>query len=429
MTMKPSLFVGLAALITHASCFEVNVVDFGAIGDGVTICTSAIRSALLALGVRGGGRLAFPPGKYVSGPFNLTSNIQLLLDNALLVADAPSAFKLIPALPSYGMGRDKLPNDFAGRFEPFIGCYNSSNVSITTNSSGNIDGSGIPWWVAKSAGTLQNTPPHLFESAWSSDIEIGAPAGSPLNALTFMSSPFWNIHIYDSDNAWVHDISVFADVNEGNTDGCDPDSSRNVLIERMQYVGGDDGVAIKSGWDNAGIVYNTPVVNVTVRDSTFSTRAACVTIGSEMSGGAENITVYNVTCVHTGNGFYVKSAPGRGGYVRNFTVTDSIIDGVDTAIQISLTYGDHPLPPLTWNASALPELSGFTFARIRGTSVTKAGLLSGAVGVGQAGAMVNNIRLLDVALGPSEGWKCVNVTGSASGVVPPIDPATCPQLA
>lgn len=112
-------------------------------------------------------------------------------------------------------------------------------MTITTNSSAVIDGSGPQWWDAKDEGTLRNTPPHLIETYQSAGVSIGAPPGSPLNALTFESSPFWNIHIFDSDDSWVHDVSIFADIGEGNTDGVDPDSSRNTLIERIIYVGGE----------------------------------------------------------------------------------------------------------------------------------------------------------------------------------------------
>ena len=196
------------------------------------------------------------------------------------------------------------------------------------------------------------------------------------------------------------------------------------------YVGGDDGVAIKSGWDDAGIKYGKPVVNVTVRDSSFTTRAACVCIGSEMSGGAENVTVHNVSCVNTGTAFLTKSSPGRGGYVRNFAFTDSTITGAGTAFMIMLTYGDNPQPPLITNLSALPVLDGFTFARIRGAGVQTAGSISGAPGGGSPGVMITNVRVEDVDVGPTpRGWLCTNVSGSATGVVPPIAAATCPQLA
>jgi polygalacturonase len=356
-----ALLVLLAARLAAGAVHSV--LDFGADPTAAAPSTAAIHSALAAIRSAGGGTLYFPPGHYTSGPFNLSSNTVLLLDFATLRA-TPSlaAFKLVPALPSYGEGRDKLPNDLAGRSQPFVGIYNASNVSVTTNSSGTLHGSGETWWGPKAQGLLLNTPPHLIEAAWSTDLAFGAAPGAPLNALTFINSPFWNLHIYDCTGAWVHDLTILADIEEGNTDGADPDSSRNVLIERIVYVGGDDGVAIKSGWDQAGIDYGVPSENITVRDSSFTTRACCVCAGSEMSGGVRNVTVYNVSCVNVGNAFQVKTTPGRGGYVHGLSVTDSTITGASTAFMVMMTYGDHPQPPLTYNLSALPVLSDFSFA-------------------------------------------------------------------
>ena len=110
-----------------------------------------------------------------------------------LLTPPPPAHRTVHA----AQGRDKLSNDLNGRFEPFIGAYFVRNVTISTNSSGIIDGGGLAWWAAKAAGLLNNTPPHLFEAGWSSHVTIGAPPGSALNALILESSPFWNVHLYD----------------------------------------------------------------------------------------------------------------------------------------------------------------------------------------------------------------------------------------
>jgi polygalacturonase len=339
----------LLTLTTSASAFTANVVTLG-----------GVQNALLALAEASGGILYFPPGDHAVNPFNLTSNTIMLLDFATLRAPTTmGAFALVPPLPSYGMGRDKLPNDLNGRYQPLIGIYHATNVTITTNSSGLIDGSGETFWGPKREGSLNNTPPHLIEVGWSSHVTIGAPPGSPLHALTLEDSPFWNIHLYDSDSLYVHDVSVFAPISEGNTDGADPDSSRNVLIERFRYLGGDDGVAIKSGWDDAGIRYNVPVENVTVRDSDITTRACCVCVGSEMSGGARNILASNIHCTNTGNAFYVKSAPGRGGFVTNFSFVDSVITGARAALGVMMTVSPptpfpFPSPPPRANAPSAP---------------------------------------------------------------------------
>ncbi len=88
-------------------------------------------------------------------------------------------------------------------------------------------------------------------------------------------------------------------------------------------------------------------------------------------------------------------------------------------------YGDHPLPPLTWNASNVPVLDGFYMARVKGLSVQQAASLSGAPGGGVAGVTITNVRVEDVDLGKTkEGWACENVTGTSSAVFP----HPCPQL-
>ena len=68
-----------------------------------------------------------------------------------------------------------------------------------------------------------------------------------VSGLTLANSPFWTTHFYDCDGVHVHHVHILAPDGSPNTDGFDPDSSRNVLIEHSTYAGGDDCIAIKSG--------------------------------------------------------------------------------------------------------------------------------------------------------------------------------------
>lgn len=415
--MRVAACAALLAAPLAAAQFVANVQHYGAVGDGRTMNTAAFSAALDDIAQHNGGVLYLPPGEWLTTPFNLTSNTVLLLDACILIASKNfSDWPLIAPLPSYGQGRDHLPNWWE-RYGPFIGIYHSSNVTLTTNSTGTIHGNGHDWWVAVfDDKTLNSTPGHLIEAAWSTDITIGAPPGSPPRAFTLFDSPFWNVHLAYVDNAWVHDISIFADQLYANTDGVDPDSSSNILIERFEYYGGDDAVAVKSGWDTAGVLYGRPTVNVTVRDMVATTRAACVCIGSEMSGGVENVTAYNITCSQTGTGAYVKSAPGRGGYVRGFTFTDSVLVGVHTAFEASLGYGDHSDNQAQYptNYSYMPMIDGFTIERVTGYGIGTPGSL-----LGMANDTISGISLRDVDLGATRaGWQCANVTGTASNVTP-----------
>ena len=92
--------------------------------------------------------------------------------------------------------------------------------------------------------------------------------------LRMKDSPFWNNHFLDCDGVHVRGVTIEAPDDSPNTDGWDPDSATNVLIEDSSYRGGDDCIAIKSGWDCFGVAYGKPSANITVRNLTCDGRVA-----------------------------------------------------------------------------------------------------------------------------------------------------------
>ena len=103
-----------------------------------------------------------------------------------------------------------------------------------------------------------------------------------------------------------------------NNDGIDPEMTRNLLIENIDFNNGDDNVAIKAGRDNDG--WNSsarPSENIIVRNCHFKGLHGIV-IGSEMSAGVRNVFVED--CDYAGyvkRGLYIKTNPNRGGFVNN----------------------------------------------------------------------------------------------------------------
>ncbi|GJN12661.1 hypothetical protein PR202_ga30956 [Eleusine coracana subsp. coracana] len=98
---------------TSARAASASVEEFGAVGDGVTSNTAAFRRAVAALRERGGpggARLEVPPGRWLTGSFNLTSRFTLFLhDGAVILGSQdPDEWPLIAPLPSYGRGRERL---------------------------------------------------------------------------------------------------------------------------------------------------------------------------------------------------------------------------------------------------------------------------------------------------------------------------------
>ena len=103
-----------------------------------------------------------------------------------------------------------------------------------------------------------------------------------------------------------------------NNDGIDPECSRNILIENIEFNNGDDNIAIKSGRDNDGWASTMPSENIIIRNCRFKGLHAVV-LGSEMSSGVQNIFVEN--CTYGGyckRGIYIKTNPDRGGFIKNY---------------------------------------------------------------------------------------------------------------
>jgi hypothetical protein len=69
---------------------SVDVLDFGAKGDGISVNTEAIQKAVRALHAQGGGRVIFPPGTYMSGTVELLSGVVLHLEKGATILASPN---------------------------------------------------------------------------------------------------------------------------------------------------------------------------------------------------------------------------------------------------------------------------------------------------------------------------------------------------
>ena len=100
--------------------------------------------------------------------------------------------------------------------------------------------------------------------------------------------------------------------NEGpSTDGIDIDSCDGVVVERCKIACNDDSICVKSGRDADGLRVNRICQNILIQECEILTGSG-VTIGSETSGGARNITIRNLKYHGTDCGFRLKSARTRG---------------------------------------------------------------------------------------------------------------------
>ena len=401
-----------------------NIVDYGAVGDGVTLNTAAFTAAVKACCCTANETsptVYVPSGVFLTGSFELGSNMILNVssDGKILGSVNESDYPLVEPLPSYGIGRD-VPTDL--RYRSLI--FGEKIEKVSFLGGGIIDGNGGPWWRKHFLKQLNYSRPPLIEIMDSRELS--------LSNITLQNSAFWTFHPYSSQDIEVRDSTFLAPSYSPNTDGIDIDSCKNVLVERCFFSVGDDGIAIKSGLNEAGREYGVPSENILIRDisvtpdfDNLSTNG--VSIGSEMSGGVKNVTVQSSTFKNCESGIYIKSMEGRGGVVENIEFNDIMISHTLQAIRLSMNYM-YRRKLLTQEADEtddenndnddLSETPIFRDIRLRnivGHECAEAGFFYGL-----KNSIIQDVSLINVNISSKFGFNCRYVEGKGINVNPSI---------
>ncbi|KAL6182240.1 hypothetical protein ACLB2K_043663 [Fragaria x ananassa] len=403
----------------HVDCFQYSAIscraygaslaDFGGVGDGTTSNTKAFQAAIQHLSQyesQGGSQLFVPAGKWLTGSFNLTSHFTLYLhkDAVLLASQDENEWPVIDPLPSYGRGRDTA----GGRFISLIFGTNLTDV-VVTGENGTIDGQGELWWQKFRKGELKYTRPYLIEIMFSENIQI--------SNLTFINSPSWNVHPVYSSNVLVQGLTILAPVTSPNTDGINPDSCTNTRIEDCYIVSGDDCIAVKSGWDEYGIAFGMPTKALVIRRLTcISPFSAVIALGSEMSGGIQDVRAEDIFAINTESAVRIKTAVGRGGFVKDIYVRRMTMHTMKYVFWIAGDYGSHA--DNGYDPNALPVIQNINYHDMVAENVTMAGKLGGLTGDPFTGICISNVTITMAKKGKKVPWNCTDVAGISSGVIP-----------
>ena len=262
--------------------------------------------------------------------------------------------------------------------------------------------------------------------------------------LHLKDSAFWTVHPYASKDVVVSGLTITAEFWGANTDGVDPDSCTDVVIEDCTMRLGDDAVAIKSGIDQFGRDFNMPTVNVTIRNLTIappldnlSTNG--ISIGSEMSGGVKDVFVSDVRISGVEAALFIKSGASRGGYVENVHFTNIQLNHTLQALKFSMDYPDASDTRVTFvddkdqidalHAGDYPPVFQNLFATNISGSCAQAGDFAG---LPRGQANITGIRLQNIDLDADLGWQCANaqvLPPPASGNVRPKLPQACQTAA
>jgi unsaturated rhamnogalacturonyl hydrolase len=334
------------------------ITQFGARPGQKEAVTEAIRRAIEACHATGGGRVVVPAGEWQTGPIHLKSNVNLhVSDGATLKfstnpSDYPIVFTRWEGMEMMG-------------FSPLIYAYEQENIAITGR--GTLDGQGsrTTWWPWKGRPRDGWQPGMDSQDKARAELFRLAEAGVPpekrifgqgsglrpqfiqpyrsrnvlIEGVTVRNSPMWHLNPVLCENVIIRGVTVIG--HGPNNDGCNPESSRNVLIEDCVFDTGDDCIAIKSGRNADGRRINVPSENIIIRRTTMKDGHGGVVLGSECSGGIRNVFVEDCTMdsPRLARALRFKNNASRGGVLENVFMRNVKIGRVaEAALTIDLLY-------------------------------------------------------------------------------------------
>jgi len=293
--------VPLHSQTTPASDTIFNVKNFGAKGDSSTLDTEAISQAIRACAQAGGGAVLFPAGTYVTGTFELVSNITLQLDAGAVILGSPNISDY-GEIGDYGLARNfGVDSSGEGLLVGIIVARNAHDIAIVGR--GTIDGQGDSFMdlnvahVGADFDAQYTRHPEAF-LAGVSDLKYGPVlpkehgAGRPgtmiifkdcknvlVRDITLRAAPNWTLHLQSTEQATISGVHIDNDLRIPNNDGIDCIRCRHVHISDSDIQAGDDDLAIFGSED----------VNVT--NCSLKSRSAAIRLESTRRSTFDNLSI------------------------------------------------------------------------------------------------------------------------------------------
>ena len=319
----------------------------------------AINKAIAACSKAGGGRVIVPAGTFNTAAITLLSHVNLVVEKGAVLQFAFEP-ELYPIVLTRWEGLD------CWNLSPCIYAYKQTDIAITGE--GVIDGGGThdtwwPWcgapkhgWKEGMISQRNGARPNLLKMAEDGVnvderrfgpkdglrpqlINFHTCDGILLEGVTLLRSPFWVIHPLLSKNITVRGVHI--NNNGPNGDGCDPESCDGVLIENCFFNTGDDCIAIKSGRNNDGRLWNKPSENIIIRNCRMENGHGGVVIGSEITGGCRNVFAENnvMDSPNLDRVIRIKTNTCRGGVIENIYARNIKVGQCgESVLKINLDY-------------------------------------------------------------------------------------------
>ncbi|MCX6972618.1 MAG: glycosyl hydrolase family 28 protein [Verrucomicrobia bacterium] len=319
----------------------IDVTRHGVVPDGVTPNTAMLQKLIEACRRAGGGTLAFPPGRYLTGGLVLCSHLRLEIGPGATLVGSPK----LEDYHHYNPSPEPFPEGYEG-VRALLSAVDCEDIHI--GGCGTIDGQGGSFDRYRSV--RGGRPRNLF---------FARCRGLQVEGLHLRNSGFWMQHYLRCSGVRLTDLDVWN--HEGcNGDGIDIDGCRDVIVRDCRVDSSDDAICLKTGC-------GTLTENVLISNCFTRTHCNHFKTGTESYGDFRNIQVDGLVMTpsarresHEGTeGADWRGACGialgcvDGGSMENISIRNVTMDQTQVPIIIRLGDRKKPLPGLV-----IPEAVG-----------------------------------------------------------------------
>jgi polygalacturonase len=322
-----------------------NILQYGAVSDGITNNADAINRAIEAAADNNGGTVIIPAGKFVTGPVTLLSNVNLFLEAGAILSGSTNIEDYVSKVP----GRRGSSED---TYNHLITATDCNNVSIT--GFGIIDGNAMAFmkkdsvldlhyaltreisnshWIQSNTrqgedfmtsklGEDKNPNPYLFGLRPNRMIQFRNCSNITIEGVTIQNAPNWTIAITGSEfinirNAKIH--SLDSDQRVPNDDGINISRSKYIHISNCEILTSDDAIALGGN-----------IENLTITDCNLSSRDSGIRIGY-MTSQMRNCIFNNLNIFESTRGILINIR-------RSGTIENMIFDNITIQTRLFAGY-------------------------------------------------------------------------------------------
>lgn len=281
--------------------------DFGAVADGVTLCTEAIQKAIDTCAEAGGGRVNIADGTYLTAFLRLRSGVELHIEGGA-VLKATTDGSAYPEFKSDYWNTELAPRHSTKCLIYAEGC---SNIAITGR--GMIDCQGryavcpedSDWGIHngmwRNKRCVYDLPARMIFFIGCMDVLLE-------DFLLFEPCSGWGFWICDCDRVTFERVRMDTFIDNPNSDGIHLNCCSDVNISNCNITSGDDSLMIRAY--TPILKEKRPCERVNVSNCQFTSGVTCIAAGWIGDYIMRDCNFNNITCNGKNNGISISLPAG-----------------------------------------------------------------------------------------------------------------------